>query len=246
MRFTPLIAALPALAAAEQAPLLDQVKGWFAKATDAAAGYASAVPSASVPNPVKAAASTAAGAVTEQLTLENYKSILQPGAATASPGIENWMVYITGGNKTCFGLCERADTEWNKSVPVIAASKNAPHIATLNCETDPVLCNAWATGPPTIMYLQLPQPLPDQSTPATTARFIPLNRTSVAAKEIVALHTEDAYKKTEPYEGIWHPFDGPLATSGANVILGYVVWGFSKVPSWLFMIVISFASRTIM
>lgn len=247
MRFSPALIALPALASAQQQiPLVDQVKGWFAKATDAASSFASSVPTPSIVNPVDVAASSISDAATEKLTLENYQKILRPGAATASPGIEEWMVFITGGNKTCFGLCEHSEKEWNRSVPLLQASKNAPNLAYLDCESEPVLCNAWAAGPPTVLHLLLPQPLPDQSTPATTARFIPLNRTSVSSAEIVGLHTQAKYKDTEPYEGVWHPFDGQLVKFGLNVPIAYAIWGFSKVPSWAFMIGISFLSRTIM
>ena len=245
MRFAPVILALPALAVAQQQiPLLDQVKGWISKATGAAASYASAIPTP--PNPANAAASAVAEGLLDRLTLENHKELLRPGAATASPGVEEWMVFVTGGNKSCFGLCEHAETEWNKSVPLLAASRNPPRLALLDCEAEPVLCNAWAAGAPTVFHFFIPQPLPDQSTPATTVRSISLNRTSVTATQLAAIHTEEKYKETEVYEGFWHPFDSPLAQTGANVVLGYAVWGFSKIPSWLFMIGISFFSRTIM
>jgi hypothetical protein len=49
------------------------------------------------------------------------------------------LAQITGGNKTCYGLCENAEIAWNTSVPLISASPNAPYLALLNCETDPVL-----------------------------------------------------------------------------------------------------------
>lgn len=47
------------------------------------------------------------------------------------------------------------------------------------------------------------------------------------------------------YEGFFHPFDGPLAQYGLTIPFGYLVWGFSQIPSWMFMIGISFFSRTI-
>ncbi|KAJ9623581.1 hypothetical protein H2203_005843 [Taxawa tesnikishii (nom. ined.)] len=245
MRFDAVLLALPALAAADQAPLLDQVKGWFNRATAAASSY---VPSGSpsIPNPVNAGAAGLSSLTVDRLTLENHKTLLQPAAATASPGIEEWLIFITGGNKTCFGMCNHAETEWNKSVPLMETSRSAPHLALLNCETDPVLCNAWALGPPSLVHMLLPQPLPDQSTPATTVRSIPLNRTAVTAREIAAVHNDEKYKEVEPYEGFWHPFDGPLAKSGLSIPVGYFIWGFSAIPSWLFMVGISFLSRTIM
>jgi len=248
MRTSPLLLALPALSAAQQqVPFLDQVKGWFAKASES---ISSAIPSApsslSIPNPVASGAAKVADAKVERLTLSNYNEILKPGAATASPGVEDWMIFVTGGNKTCFGTCGRAETAWNESVPLISASRSPPNLALLDCEEDMVLCNAWAVGAPTVLYFQLPQPLPDQSTPATTCRAISLNRTTVTAPEIAAIHLQEKYKETEPYEGFFHPFDGPLAKYGLSIPVGYAIWGFSKVPSWAFMIVISFVSRSMM
>lgn len=255
MRVNAALLALPALASAQQqAPLMDQLKGWFDKATQAVQGLqasaSSAVPNApamsDIPNPVNAAAAQVASLSVDRLTLENHQQLLKTGAATASPGIEELMLFITGGNKTCFGLCDHAETEWNKSVPLIAASRNAPKLAVLNCETDPVLCNAWAAGPPSVFYFLLPQPLPDQSSPATTVHEIPLNRTDVTSAEIVALVSEGKYKETAPYEGVFHPFDGHLAKFGVGIPFGYAVYYFSLVPSWMMMVGISFFTRNFM
>ena len=247
MRASPILLALPALAAAaDQIPLVDQVKGWFSQATAVANSYIPQGQAPSFPNPIDAGAAAIARGVVEPITTENYNTVLKPGAATANPGLEEWMVLITGGNKSCFGMCQHAETEWNRSVPLLTASRNAPHLGMINCETSQPLCNAWATGPPTIVHMFLPQPLPDQSTPATTVRFVQVNRTSITAQEIAAIHTEEKYKETEPYEGFFHPFDGQLAKLGVAVPLGWVFYGFSKVPSWMFMIAVSFGSRTIM
>lgn len=246
MRTSTLFVALPALAAAQQIPFLDQVKGWFAQASESITSAASSVPSISIPNPVASGAAKYASLKVTNLDINNYQELLKPGAATASPGIEEWMIMVTGGNKTCYGACERAETAWNESVALLSASKNPPHLGMLDCEKNSVLCNAWAVGAPTIAHFQLPQPLSDQSMPASTCRFIRLNRTSVTASEIAALHSNKKYQETEPYEGIFHPFDGFLAQNGLAVPVGYVIWGFSLIPSWAFMILVSFISRTVM
>ena len=248
MRASSLLLALPALASAQsQAPLMDQVKGWFAKATES---ISSAMPSSpeppSVPNPVASGAKKVAELKVQRLTLDNHKDVLKPGAATASPGVEEWMVFTTGGNKTCHGRCERAETAWNESVALISASTSPPDLALLDCEADPVLCLAWSVRPPSVLHFLLPQPLADQSTPATTFRPIYLNRTTVTAPEIAAIHLQETYKEKEPYEGMFHPFDSWLAQNGLSVYAGWVLWGFNQVPSWLFMVVISIVSRTMM
>jgi len=251
MRFETVLLALPALAAAQQQiPLLDQLQGYYKQASAKVADYLPKAPPAPVaPNAPKVtdmAASAISAAAVERLTLDNYNTVLKAGAATSSPGIEEWLIFVTGGNKSCFGLCQYAETEFNKSVPFLEASRNAPHLGMISCETDAILCNAWALGPPSLIHMLIPQPLEDQSMPATTVRSIPLNRTSVTAHEIAAIHTEEKYKELKPYDGFWHPFDGPLAKFGLNIPIGYAIWGFSQIPSWMFMIGVSFLSRSIM
>lgn len=132
------------------------------------------------------------------------------------------------------------------STALLASSTNAPKLATVDCEQEPVLCNMWLVSPPSIYHILLPKTLADQSKPATTVRYFQLNHTTINAQTIVELHTQGKYKATPPYEGYWHPFDGPLAKTGLNLPIAYVMWAFSKVPSWLPMIAISFLSRTFM
>ncbi|CAD0084154.1 unnamed protein product [Aureobasidium vineae] len=251
MRFAPVVLALPAMAAAQQqVPLFEQAKGWFNNFVGAAtsnvnsASSAAASAASGVPNPVHAAAGQVEQLAVTDLTKENYNQVLKPGAATASPGIEDWMIYTTGGNRTCFGMCARADVEWSKAVSLLSAVPSAPQLGRLDCEKEPQLCNAWGAGAPSVIYMQLPQPLPDQTTPATTVHFIALNRTTVSAQDIVEIATEKAFKQRTPYEGFFHPFDGVLAKTGLGIPFGWVVYGFSVMPSWALMIGISFFSRT--
>jgi hypothetical protein len=254
MRFTPVVLALPAMAAAQQQiPLLDQAKGWFNNFVGAAtsnvnsASSAAASAASGIPNPVNAAAGKAEELAVTVLTKENYNQVLKPGAATASPGIEDWMIYTTGGNRTCFGMCERADVEWSKAVPQLSVIPGGPQLGRLDCEKEPQLCNAWGAGAPSVIYIQLPQPLPDQTTPATTVHYLSLNRTTVTAQDFVEMATVKAFKQEKtPYEGFFHPFNGVLAQTGLGIPFGWVVYGFSVMPSWALMIGISFFSRTFM
>lgn len=251
MRASSVLLALPALSTAQQIPLVDnvlgQVKGWFAQASETAASAIPAAPSVeSIPNPIDAATAKVADVQVPHLTLANHKELIKPGAATASPGIEEWMVFVTGANATCFGLCKPAEKAFNGSVALLSATPNPPNLAYLNCEQDPVLCNAWGVSPPRVLHIELPQPLADQSLPATTVRAISFNRTTVTAPEIAAIHLQETYKQTAPYEGFFHPFNGPLAEYGLNIPVGYAIWGFSKIPSWAFMIGVSFISRNVM
>ncbi|KAL0258782.1 hypothetical protein SLS55_006286 [Diplodia seriata] len=241
MRFSKtLLVALPALALAEeQVPLAEKVKGWFNKAQ----GYVStAIPA--VQSPVNAGASKVVEKTVANLTLENWRDVVTPSASAAGSEPEEWLIYLTGGNKTCFGMCGNTTEAWTKSVPLLAASPKSPSLGQVDCEAEPVLCNTWAAGPPSILHVLLPAPLADQSTPATTVRFISLNRTTTTAPDIAKISLEEKYKETEPYEGVFHPFDGALVKYGLAVPVAYAIWGFSKMPSWLPMIAISMLSRT--
>lgn len=62
----------------------------------------------------------------------------------------------------------------------------------------------------------------------------------------MALHTGKKYEEGILQEGIFQPFDGPLAQYGVLKAVGYVLFAFGMVPSWAFMLVISMVSRTIM
>jgi hypothetical protein len=55
------------------------------------------------------------------LTLSNWRYILpydlsKSKALKGADGEEEWYVYFTGKNRTCFGLCERADAAWQVSL----------------------------------------------------------------------------------------------------------------------------------
>lgn len=246
MRVSTALLALPAIATAQQIPLLDQLKGWFSQASTSISAALPNLPS-SIPNPVASAAARVAKSKVVPITLDGWKSTLKPGAATASPGIETWYIFVTGGNKTCFGQCARSEIAFNESVVLIeTASRNPPNFGLLDCEKNAVLCHAWATHPPLVLYMQLPQPLPDQSQPSSAVRSIYVNRTSITAPELAAIHLQEKYKDTKPYESVFQPFDGLLAKTGLQLPVGYISWGFTMVPSWLIMVGVSMLSRTFM
>lgn len=104
-----LLVALPALALAEdQVPLVDKVKGWF---NQAQSYVSTAIPAAATP--VEAAASKIAETAVANLTLENWRQTINSSASASAAGPQEWMIYVTGGNKTCFGLCGNTTAAWN-------------------------------------------------------------------------------------------------------------------------------------
>lgn len=111
MKTTSLLSAVlvGAVFAQDQVTLKEKAAGWF----DKAKSYIPSV-SPSVPNPVEAAsAATAAIAPkkVEKINLRNFRRLLRPKLE----GEEEWLVYLTGENKTCFGRCQIADAAWNVS-----------------------------------------------------------------------------------------------------------------------------------
>lgn len=110
MRSSSLVLAFAASALAqEQVPLLDKIKGFWNQATAVVSSAVPAAPSA----PLKAASAKAAEHIQHELTLENWKDVLTVDPTVSTPTTQDWLVYITGGNATCFGMCGNATKAWN-------------------------------------------------------------------------------------------------------------------------------------
>ena len=240
MRFSAAaLLALPLIAAAQDTPLEQakaQAQYWFDK-------ISSYIPNPSKPHTVdiNAAAAKAGGKALNVLTLNDWESTIRSSVKPVSSAPEEWWVLVTGGNKTCFGLCNGVETAFNESAILFAVNPTAPHLAYLNCDNQPVLCNSWGAGPPHLWIMEVAaKPAP------VDIRLLPLNTTTTTVKTFTDIHATKSWKEKTPYEGYFHPFDGQLAKLGLAVPIGYVFWVFAVIPSWLFMIVISFISRNIM
>lgn len=94
------------LADEAQVPLKDKAQGWF----DKAKSYIPSV-SPSIPNPIDAGAAAVAAKKVQKVNVRNAQRLLAP----KPEGEEEWIIFATGGNKTCFGRCGRADLAWNVS-----------------------------------------------------------------------------------------------------------------------------------
>jgi hypothetical protein len=238
-----LLLALPAIVAAQQQkPLLenvqDQAQAWF----EIAKSYLPAAVTA----PVTAGAAKAASKNVTPLTKDNWDTVLLPSVTSASKGPETWMVMVSGGNKTCLGGCESVEKAWNESAALFAVDPTAPNLGYINCDSQAVLCSTWLANAPSVWHIQIPITQADQSRPATTIHIIPLNATTTTSQDIVQIHTKKSYEKTPIYEGAFHPFDGWVSKAMLNKPIGYILYGFSIIPSWAFMIIISMGSRSIM
>jgi PTH2 family peptidyl-tRNA hydrolase len=109
MRFIQALVILPALAAAqEQVPLADRVQGWFNKAKSYLPTATPVVPTVAKVVEQKVQQQKAATVNVTPFNTSNWQSILEPSSEP-----QDWLVYVTGGNKTCFGRCENADKAFN-------------------------------------------------------------------------------------------------------------------------------------
>lgn len=228
---------LGAVAAEQDSPLEQakiQAQYWFDK-------ISSYIPNPNKQHPVDAAAAAAGSKTIDTLSLNDWKATIRSSVKPTSTAPEEWWILFTGGNKTCYGLCGGIEKAFNESAFLFAADPTAPHMAEINCDNQPVLCNSWGGGPPSLWILQvLPEPAP------VDIRTFHLNTTTTTVQTFKEYHATGSWKAKELYEGYFHPFDGPLAKLGLAVPIGYFFWIFAVIPSWLFMIGVSFLSRSIM
>lgn len=130
---------------------------------------------------------------------------------------------------------------------MFAADPNSPSLGVIDCEKEPLLCSIWPASPPSLWHLQLPVAAEaGQPRPPTAIHTVRLNATTTTALDIFKVHSEKGWEKEPAMEGLYHPMDGKLAQYNLIVPLGYIVYGFNQVPSWLMMLGISFISRSVM
>ncbi|KFY23137.1 hypothetical protein V493_06052 [Pseudogymnoascus sp. VKM F-4281 (FW-2241)] len=237
MRFSTLsLLALPLLAVAETQDPIQQYK-------DAALHYFNMAYSF-IPHTNTYSASEAAIAKANNvdiLTLNNWRSTLLDSVTPLSKGPEEWWVLLTAGNKTCWGNCENLTRAFNESAQLFKSDPTAPHMALINCDHQPVLCHSWASGAPSMYIFEVSAP------PAEVPLHIQgFNTTTVTAQDMVKLHGTNSFKERPAYDGHFHPFDGTAHKYGLDLAAGWIIWAFNILPNWAFMILISFASRTMM
>jgi len=236
MRFTTLVAALPALASAQQ----DAFGQYQAQFQNFLGNFGSYIPNTGRHDPVAAAEAKAGAMKLSILTLDNWKQTLYEPVKEGQTEPEEWWILTTGGNKTCFGHCGRVEQAFNETAAKFALQTDAPHMGMLNCDDQPILCNVWSAGVGLLWSFQmLPEPAPIEIYKKR------LNLTTVTSDDLVALQGKH---KTEfkLEESFWHPFNGKAAELGLSVPFAYFLWGFNLLPSWAFMLIISFFSRSMM
>ncbi|KAK4098244.1 hypothetical protein N658DRAFT_499663 [Parathielavia hyrcaniae] len=263
MRFsTTALLALPLLAAAAESPF-EQYKAKFQNFLSNFGASTPGADKADGPAVAGEAPSVATGAkgknavepkTIESFTLEDWKGTLYGPvrADAAQPQPAEWLVLVTGRNKTCLGRCERIETAFAEAAVKFASlpsSEPSPQrLARVNCEDQPVLCNSWSANAGSLWLFEVPA-APDAIVEIYTKR---MNLTTVTPQDVVDVYAgavtdraEAGWNRTDP-TGWFHPIEGKLAKFGLSVPLGYAFWALGAIPSWGMMLIMSFVSRTMM
>ncbi|PSR75297.1 hypothetical protein BD289DRAFT_379422 [Coniella lustricola] len=238
MRFSA-ISALSALASLTVAQDFEQYQAQFQNILGQFGSY---LPNPNRHDPVSAAEAKAGEMKLNVLGLSNWKETLYAPVAPEATTPEEWLVLVTGGNKTCFGHCLRIEAAFNQSAAKLALLPDAPHVGYINCDDQPILCNSWSTGAGTLYLIEmLPEPAPIDIYAKR------LNLSTTTPDTILDIYqTREDKSQFKKKDGYFHPFDGELAKYKLAVPLAYVLWALSVIPSWGMMLGVSFISRTMM
>lgn len=265
-------AALPLLAATDAnpfAPYQARLEAVQARVQAVLGRVAAAVPNPGHHDPVAALAAKTGALRLSTLTLENWKHTLYEPVAAGATVPEEWWVLVTGRNKTCYGEswssspplsaarreslrppdpgnaspghCAKVEQAFNETAAKFALTPGSPHMAFVNCDDQPILCNSWAASTAQVWsFAMLPPPGPVEIYKKR------LNLTTTTSADLVALHASKTKAEWTLVDSVFHPFTGKVAELGLAVPYGYVMWAFGLVPNWLFMVIVSIASRSMM
>lgn len=114
-------------------------------------------------------------------------------------------------------------------------------MAMLNCEDQPILCNAWSAGTGIVWAFDMLPP------PAEIVIHIRrLNHTTITPENIIELIDNGKEEKMKVHQGAFHPFNGWISKNQLSLPVGCVLWALNVLPNWVFMLLISFFSRSFM
>ncbi|KAI1257311.1 hypothetical protein MGN70_000351 [Eutypa lata] len=199
------------------------------------------IPNPNKHDPIGAAEAKAGSLNLDILTINNWNSTLFGPVTPETTTPVEWWVLFTGGNKTCFGKCGRVEEAFNQTAAKFALEPNSPHTALINCDNQPVLCNAWSAPTGAFwIFEMLPAPAPIN---IWTKRF---NMTTVTSDDFVQLHQDGFKSSAHLHDGFFHPYNGKLAEFGLSTAVGYALWIMNAIPSWAFMVGVSMLSRSMM
>ncbi|RDA94823.1 hypothetical protein CP533_4318 [Ophiocordyceps camponoti-saundersi (nom. inval.)] len=229
-----IFAALPLLVSAQDDPLAP----YKAQLQTILNRVVSAIPNPGSHDPVAALEAKMGSMRMSTLTLENWKNTLYGPVGPGATVPEEWWVLITGRNKTCYGHCGKVEKAFNETAAQFALVPGSPHMGYLNCDDQPILCNSWAAAAGNIWsFAMLPPPA------SIEVHKHRLNLTTTTSAEIAALRESENKADWVRVDSWFHPFHGKATELGLSVPYGYTLWAFNLVPNWMFMIIMTFASR---
>ncbi|KAI0484400.1 hypothetical protein GGR56DRAFT_23868 [Xylariaceae sp. FL0804] len=242
MRFsTTALLGLPLLAAADAPDYQAQFQQYMGQAQGYFDKVASKIPHPNKFDPVAAAEAKAGSMQMDILGLDNWKEVLYGPVKPDATTPEDWWVLFTGGNKTCFGRCGKVEAAFNETAGAFTLTPGAPHTAMVNCDDQPVLCNAWSAPVGGLWVFEM---LPEPSPINIYTKW--LNFTTTTSDDLIELQKSDYKSELKLHDGMFHPFNGPLAQNKLSTPVGYIIWAFNILPSWAFMVIISMVSRSMM
>lgn len=139
------------------------------------------------------------------------------------------------------GYCFKAEAAFNETAATFSemTDVDTPHMAMMNCDSDPVFCNSWGAGPGNLWIIDL---LPAPSHVDIHSKR--LNLSSVTSESIVKYLDPAEREDFREMTAIFHPFNSKIAELGFSVPAGYLVYYMGLIPNWLFMFGLSAISRT--
>lgn len=150
---------------------------------------------------------------------------------------------LLNANLRDLGHCGNVEQAFNETAAKFAILPGSPHMGIVNCDDQPILCNSWSAGAGSIWsFHMLPAPAPVDIYKKR------LNLSSTTSEELVNLRSAESKDKAGfvLIDSWFHPFNGKATELGLSVPYGYAMWAFGLVPNWLFMIIVSMASRSMM
>ncbi|KAH6666497.1 hypothetical protein F5X68DRAFT_54823 [Plectosphaerella plurivora] len=173
--------------------------------------------------------------------LNKFKDSPADGPRLSSESPENWWLLVTGGNKSCLGRCAQVEQAFNETAAKFATLPKAPHMAYVDCDKQPILCNVLSTGPATLWSIDMEWP--GNNVTIWTRR---MNVTTTTTETFEKLYKEDRAENFRISANNWHPFNSWLAQNHLAIPIASILWAFSVIPNWATMLIISFFSRRAM
>jgi hypothetical protein len=135
----------------------------------------------------------------------------------------------------------QAEAAFNETAAKFATLPNTPHMGYLNCEDQGILCTAWSSATGNLWIFEMLPPPADINIYRKR-----LNLTTTTTKTFADLQSVTTREELKKLDSVFHPFNGWMAKNGLALPVAYVLYVFNMIPNWMIMLIVSFASRSLM